>query len=48
MVAYELGKCLPKGQGPVPLDLIRVESSSSAVVPNGGESHRVLGYLPLP
>ena len=38
MVAYELGKCLPAGQGPLPLDLIRVESSSSAVVPNGGET----------
>ena len=37
MAAYELGKCLPAGQGPLPLDLIRVESSSSAVVPNGGE-----------
>ena len=36
MAAYELGRCLPEGQGPVPLDLIRMETSSSSVVPNGG------------
>lgn len=36
MVAFELGKLLPANLQPLPLDLVRIGDTDTAISPNGG------------